>query len=127
MMMAHDVDPPAYVLAIIRLSTFMISEGYGRRFLSLGLLPPCKEATYPAPAPNSGRGQNSRSLKLTCPRSPLRLELSLGNGANGRSLSKISPFSRKNHWLFYTADLYYLYFTNYFNYIKRLPICMDLT
>jgi len=48
-----------------------------RRFLPLGLLPPCKEAIPAAPAPNSRRGQNSLSLKQVARVISFRLALPL--------------------------------------------------
>jgi len=59
--------------------------------LSLGLLTPCKGAHAAAPAPNSGRGQNSLSLKQVARGFSLRLVLSLRGGVKGLSLSKIPP------------------------------------
>jgi hypothetical protein len=48
----------------------IILEEFWRRFLSLGLLSPCAEAIKTASAPNSGRGQNSPSLKHVARVSP---------------------------------------------------------
>jgi hypothetical protein len=83
-------------LSMIRLKFFqmliyIILEEDWRRFLSLGLLPPCAEAIKTASAPNSGRGQNSLIAQTYSPRFPLRLVLSLCGGVKGRSLSKIPP------------------------------------